>query len=148
MSDIQIEVSEIGLVHWEIIGPLKKEKEFDYEVDLNTSFQGMPDESTVIVVISASFKYQDPPNRPILEAKVNTSFKIHASNEKDLATLDIPKQGIITMLSLSISHARALITTHARGLGFIVPIVNPSEMYSRMEKQSEKSYMDKKVTTE
>jgi hypothetical protein len=73
-------------------------------------------------------------NSTLLHIKVSNVFKVQNLKDyfvKKQKKLNIPDIGLTTMLSLSISHARALLAKNTSGTDFenyYIPIVNPAEI--------------------
>jgi len=77
----------------------------------------------------------------LVHIKVANTFYIEKMKEfiaADGIALDLPDSGLITMLSLSISHARAILAKNTSGTVFenyYLPIVNPSEIAKQVFKK-------------
>lgn len=98
-------------------------------------------ESLVEMLLSATFTDQ---------AKENVLMKIKTSNvffllelqqllDKETKQYNIPDNIMVTMLSLSISHTRALLAKNALGTKFselYIPIVNPAELFNNLFNRS------------
>lgn len=77
--------------------------------------------------LKVSFKYQDS-IEPCLQAEIQNLFEI-----KDLpkyiegTNINLPREALITIVSLSVSHSRALIANYTAGSAFsdtVLPIVD------------------------
>ena len=56
-------------------------------------------------------------------------------HKPDSETYDIPNNVMVTFLSLSVSHTRALLAKNAQGTNFAglyIPIVNPSDLFNQL----------------
>lgn len=134
MENVNIQLHDINLVSWNAIGPFRQDQS-QVGMDINTSFKTHQEHPIVQVEVIVRFYYDDHKAETIVEGKIVTSFKIDG-NKKDINKLDLADQAFITMLSLSISHARALITHHSKSVGlsgFVVPIVNPTDIFNKMK---------------
>ena len=120
---------------------------FDEQVELNDLTQIVlgfelktninPIENSVELLLAAVYSLQSE-NKVIMRIRTSTVFLI-----PELATLkkeeenvfDIPDDILTTMLSLSITHTRALLAKNAIGTKFadlILPIVNPTDMFKQL----------------
>lgn len=77
-------------------------------------------------------------NNVLVHIKVSNVFKVDNLEtflKDDGKTFDIPDNGLVTMLSLSISHTRALLSKSTQGTAyssFLIPIVNPVEIMKQI----------------
>ncbi len=108
---------------------------FKFGFELTTNFN--LSESTVELILSAIF---------IEENNGNVFMKIKTSNlflfselaffyNKEKNEFNIPDNVLVTFLSLSISHTRALLAKSAIGTkfaDFYIPIVNPTEVLKQL----------------
>ncbi|MBI5540312.1 MAG: hypothetical protein HY951_09665 [Bacteroidia bacterium] len=125
-----------------------KDVEFfiDEQVDLNDSTQitlGFelktninPIENTVELLLAAIYSLQSE-NKVIMKIRTSNIFLIPelATLKKEENVFDIPDDILTTMLSLSITHTRALLAKNAVGTKFadlILPIVNPTDMFKQL----------------
>jgi hypothetical protein len=80
----------------------------------------------------------------LVHIKIANTFyieKIKGFIAADGKALDLPDSGLITMLSLSISHTRAILAKNTSGTVFenyYLPIVNPSEIAKQVFKEPNK----------
>lgn len=140
MDQVNIQLSDISLQSFNVIGPLRQEQS-EIGLDINTSFDSGVDRPLVKGNVFVRFYYKDSIDETILDGKVATTFMLPGV-EGDIKKIDLPDQVFITMLSLSISNARALILHHTKSAGlngFMIPIVNPTEIYNRMKEKIKKS---------
>ena len=90
---------------------------------------------SIIRISDQGFFVQHDRSQVPLSGIVRTDYKVsNLKNVKnnDNNVLDIPDQAMITMLSIAISHLRALLTKNASSTlhqNLILPIVNPAEIY-------------------
>lgn len=83
--------------------------------------------------------FVDPNNGNIL-MKIKTSnvflfLELANYHKPDTNEFNIPDNVMVTFLSLSISHSRALLSKNAMGTKFadlIIPIVNPSDILKKL----------------
>lgn len=103
--------------------------------ELTTNFS--LSEKTVELVLSTQFS-----NRPsgvvFMKIKVSNVFLVMELEQflnSELKTFSIPDNVMVTFLSLSISHSRALLSKSALGTKFselYIPIVNPIEIAKQL----------------
>lgn len=106
---------------------------FSVETDINF------DEETFEIKVNYSLK-SNLTGLSYVQIKVSNLFRI--SNLKDYSTEDkahvtLPHTTLITMLSLSISHTRALLAKNTAGTTleqYLLPIVNPTEIAKQIFK--------------
>ncbi len=104
-----------------------------FELTINCDLK----EKSVEMLLSTIFV--DPNNGNIL-MKIKTSnvflfLELANYYKPDTNEFNIPDNVMVTFLSLSISHSRALLSKNAMGTKFadlIIPIVNPSEILKKL----------------
>lgn len=104
-----------------------------FELTINCDLK----EKSVEMLLSTIFV--DPNNGNIL-MKIKTSnvflfLELANYHKPDTNEFNIPDNVMVTFLSLSISHSRALLSKNAMGTKFadlIIPIVNPSEILKKL----------------
>ncbi|EMR00805.1 hypothetical protein [Cesiribacter andamanensis] len=113
------------------------------EAGLNITLSVEPQlaEEMVRFTVEAGFNLPDEPARFLAGGKVRTDYKVE--NLKSLAVkqgeeerLELPDQIAITMLSIAISHLRALLARSVCGTRhshLILPIVNPAELFQQVK---------------
>jgi hypothetical protein len=115
--------------------PLVNPSEFNISFQINNKIN--PEDNTVELNLSAIFS--DIAGGDIfMRIKTNNIFiilELASLHDPKNNTFNIPDNIIITMLSLSISHTRALLAKNASGTKFselYIPIVNPSEVFNQL----------------
>lgn len=108
--------------------------------ELTTNFS--LSEKTVELVLSTQFSNRPISNRPsgvvFMKIKVSNVFVVMELEQflnSELKTFSIPDNVMVTFLSLSISHSRALLSKSALGTKFAelyIPIVNPIEIAKQL----------------
>lgn len=79
------------------------------------------------------------------QSSVKSIFNLQFENNNlsKESKVDIDKQSLITMLSLSISHTRAIMATYTNGTSheqLVVPIINPTALFTEtLEKELRQS---------
>ena len=104
-------------------------------IDIRFQFHTDIEQEKIGLVVEALFYNKEDPSQVLLSGRVRTDYKV--VNLKSLKirgseSIDIPDQAMISMLSIAISHLRAVLARHASGTkhhDLILPIVNPGEIY-------------------
>lgn len=138
---VSLSISIIGIfdqgffVNEEISLPDKK----DASMDIRFNFTLNIEEEKMGFNLETIFYRQEDPAQVLLSGRVRTDYKVE--NLKSLQVqgsenIDVPDQAMITMLSIAISHLRAVLARHASGTkhqDLILPIVNPGEIYKQFK---------------
>ena len=132
-----LHVTDIGLVSWYAAGPFKDGYLDELEMELTSDFFFPHDEENcnVRTHILVDFFYPDSKDTAVLRGEVSTSFLLEGISSEDLAQVSADDQYYITMLSVSISHTRAVLEQQSKALGlsgFILPLLNPTETFRKM----------------
>ncbi len=96
-----------------------------------------PDEHTIEMVFAVLYT-DNIENKTILKIRTSNVFLVPdllTFKKKDEMVFDIPEGILVTLLSLSISHTRALLAKNANGTKFSdlnLPIVNPTDIYNKL----------------
>lgn len=129
---VEIQISRIKQYSFTINeGIYKQNSTLDVRIDTKHSID--IDKSLMDITLRILFKYPDLEDYCIQSEISNIFFvkdllKYAVEGEENLA---IPSKALVTMMSLSISHARALISSSVGGSlynGIILPLVNPEEV--------------------
>ena len=127
-----IRISDQGFfVNEEVSLPDKTAAGMDIRLRVDHNFE----EEKLAFIVEAVFYVQNGRSQVLLSGKVRTDYQVE--NLKNLKSndgnvLDVPDQAMITMLSIAISHLRAVLTKNASSTlhqNLILPIVNPAEIY-------------------
>lgn len=130
---------------------IRKIKELEFSID---STAKAPEEPTIgfgvitttdiekeIFEIQVTYDLKNPESDSILvHIKVSTVFNLLDIKQflnEDNKSLNLPNNGLITMLSLSISHTRAILAKNTFGTDYetyYLPIVNPTEIANEVFK--------------
>lgn len=145
MDKVELQVHDVVLSDWNLIGPIREGYENVISMNIHTNFSLSDQQEMILVEVGVNFFYPENTEEIVLKGRVITGYKIKGEGiPENMTAYDIPDQLMITMLSIAISHTRALIINQAKasGLrGFIVPLANPTEIFQRMKakvvKQSE-----------
>lgn len=131
-----IRVSDQGYFVNEDIPLLDKS---DASMDIRFQFNLKIEEEEVGFNVESLFYLQEDPTQILLSGRVRTDYKVE--NLKSLKVqgrekIDVPDQAMTTMLSIAISHLRAILARHSSGTrhqNLILPIVNPGEIYKQFK---------------
>ncbi|WP_224994324.1 hypothetical protein [Cesiribacter sp. SM1] len=135
-------IAELGFfVNEELSLPTGKEA----GLNISLSFAPQLAEELVRFTVEAGFHLPDEPTKVLAGGKVRTDYKVE--NLKKLATrqgeqerINLPDQAVITMLSIAISHLRALLARNLSGTRhnqLMLPILNPTELFMQIKTGSE-----------
>lgn len=128
---------------------VKKIKEVEFFVDEEIELANPPianikfelttninlDDKSVEMLLTTFFE-----NQGIMFMKIKTSnvflfLELADFHKSDKNEFDLPDSVLITFLSLSISHSRALLAKNAIGTKFAdlyIPIINPTEVFKQL----------------
>ncbi len=111
--------------------------------DLNVNFQVVTklnhEDKTIEILLTAQYVDKSSEN-VLLKIKTSNLFTVLELvdfYEHDKNTYDIPDNVMVTLLSLSVSHTRALLAKNAQGTKFekyIIPIINPNDLFNKLFK--------------
>lgn len=127
IKDIEFVVNE----EYELAEPSIANIGFELTTHINLN------ENSVEMLLSTTFV---DPNQGNVLMKIKTSnvflfLELANFKKPDTTEFDIPDNVMITFLSLSISHSRALLAKNAQGTKFAdlyIPIVNPSQLLKNL----------------
>lgn len=140
MNEVRISIVDIRLTNWNVLGPFEQDKG-QLKLDINTRIDSHPAKRQLDVVISVNFYNEKDPEHTILNAEAMTQFALEIDEDSIRENrIDIPDQAVITMISIGISHARALVTTQSKALGLqgiSIPILNPTVIFKQIKEKWE-----------
>lgn len=105
---------------------------FDYQINSK--------EGTINFGVKVSFTDSEE-QKEFFSGKVQTLFKVDVrgkKNKDNRYVIDYDDQMLITMLSLSISHARGILARSVSGTihqNLIIPVVNPTYLFNEVVKK-------------
>ena len=127
-----IRISDQGFfVNENVALPDKTAAGLDIRLRIDHNFE----EEKLGFIVEAIFYAQQDRSQVLLSGIVRTDYQaenLKKLKSKDSTVLDIPDQPMITMLSIAISHLRAVLTKNISSTvhkHLILPIVNPAEIY-------------------
>lgn len=105
----------------------------NFQVTTNISLN----DKTVEMLLTAQFAEKSD---GIVLLKIKTSnvflvLELADFHKSENETYDIPDNVMVTFLSLSVSHTRALLAKNAQGTkfdGLYIPIVNPTDLFNQL----------------
>lgn len=95
------------------------------------------DEKTVEILLTAQFA-EIAEGTVLLKIKTSNVFSVLELvdfHKPESETYNIPDNVMVTLLSLSVSHTRALLAKNAQGTrfaGLYIPIVNPTDLFNQL----------------
>ncbi len=100
------------------------------------------EDKSIEMLLTTYFADQDPGNMFMKIKTSNVFLFLELANfyKPENNEFDIPDNVLVTLLSLSISHSRALLAKNALGTKFAdlyIPIVNPSEILKQLFKKKQ-----------
>jgi hypothetical protein len=109
-----------------------KKREIEFYLKVDTQFN--LGEDVIKFDVRPVFHVKNHPEEHVLSNTSRTVFKTKGLREflDEENKLNIPDQYLITMLSISITHARALLSKSSLGSRFsnlFIPIVNPAAIF-------------------
>ncbi len=105
----------------------------NFQVTTNISLK----DKTVEMLLTAQFA-EKTGGPVVLKIKTSNVFSVHELADfykPENETYDIPVNVMVTFLSLSVSHTRALLAKNAQGTkfgGLYIPIVNPTDLFNQL----------------
>ncbi len=140
MDSVSLKIIDLFLLKWDAIGPFKEQSLVNFDVQTRFNQSG---NNGIEVRVDVGFRYPDI-KEPVIKCATITIFEVLNEKGERISTIQedqLPDSIFISMLSISISHARALIAerTKAAGMsGFLLPIANPTDIFNRMKQKSAK----------
>jgi hypothetical protein len=152
MSEVKIQfgIKEIKELEFFVNEDLHVSGPFDFNHNITISTDG-PQESVSFIILINYFLAKT--QTPFMRSKTVTVFGV-----KDLKSLskvmegrevfDIPDQLLVTMFSISFSHARALLARSSAGTKYsklLIPLINPDQELRRLFGQRLEKMVDPPV---
>jgi len=115
--------------------------DFDLAKGVNINFEVTTnikkEDTTVEILITTTFSDKNE-SKPFLRIKVSNVFllpEVLSLPQPEKDAFKLPNDLLVTLLSLSISHSRALLAKNVLGTRFqevYIPIVNPTEVAGKL----------------
>lgn len=135
--EIGIAIRDIFLSEWIAKGPFENKDKGELKLTINTHLHFSAENRMIVVSNAVNYYYEKEPDNYILDCKVSTQYELqHGDNNQIDESTDIPDQLFITMISISISHTRALFLQQAKSngiVGLMLPMINPTDVYNRLK---------------
>jgi len=142
MDSIGIAVSDIRLTNWVVGDAIPFLKPTGTKMDFQTHLNSIPIERKIRIRNEIRMQESTEDNSPFLSGVVETDFLLNVNdNQIKSEQIDIPDQAMITMISIAISHARALFLAQTKASsigGIVLPLLNPTEIYKNIKAEIEK----------
>jgi hypothetical protein len=128
-------IARIKDLAFEINEEITIDEQVGGSVNFNNSFDLLVEKNIVNITIEARFFKEDPNKDTFIKGKVLTSFFVKDLNtfriEGDEDNIHLPHQAMATLMSIAVTHTRALIAKATMGSKFnnvYIPVVNPNEL--------------------
>ncbi|MFN6946284.1 MAG: hypothetical protein ACK4ND_15145 [Cytophagaceae bacterium] len=119
---------------------LNSEEEIVFTMSSSIGFDKKEEAVSISILVDFSDKNS---GKSMLKGVVRTIFHVEGLNRlqiKNADSYDIPDNIMTMLLSLSVTHARAILATHTNGTAhseLLIPIINPAEFFNQIKKQLE-----------
>lgn len=136
-NQVNIKVKKIKDIEFSVNEAVTIENPEEFAIGFELTINIKLEDNTVELVLSALFsdKLQGNVFMKIKTSNIFLLLELADFQNPDTNGFDIPDNLLITLLSLSISHTRALLAKNAIGTTFsdlYIPIVNPSEVFKQL----------------
>jgi hypothetical protein len=136
-KQVKIAIKKIKDIEFSVNEALSPEDLASFNFGFELTINLVLDDNSVEMILSAIFS--DKPQGDIF-MKIKTSnvfslLELADFHNPENNEFNIPDNILVTLLSLSISHTRALLAKNAQGTKFAdlyIPIVNPSEVLKQL----------------
>jgi len=141
-EQVNIAISRIKEVEYFINESIELQPSAQVNINFKVTTNIKIDDKTVEMLLTAQFA-EKAEGIVLLKIKTSNVFSVLelADFQKpENETYDIPDNVMITFLSLSISHTRALLAKNAQGTKFAdlyIPIVNPTDLFNQLFRASQ-----------
>ena len=138
-EQVTIAISRIKEVEYFINESLGLQPGAQLNINFQATMNFKPDDNTVEILLTAQF-IEMAGGIPLLKIKTSNVFSVLELADfynPQSQTYDIPDNVMVTILSLSVSHTRALLAKNAQGTKFAglhIPIVNPTDLFNQLFK--------------
>jgi hypothetical protein len=141
-KQVNIAVSRIKEVEYSINESIEIQSSAQVNINFQVTTNFNLDDQTVELLFTAQFAEI---TEGIVFLKIKTSnvfsvFELADFHKPGSETYDIPDDVMVTFLSLSVSHTRALLAKNAQGTKFAhlyIPIVNPNDLFNQLFKAAQ-----------
>ncbi len=136
-EQVNIAISRIKEVEYFINESIELQPGAQVNISFQVTTNIKLDDKTVEMLLTAQFA-ETTEGIVLLKIKTSNVFSVleladyHKSENE---TYDIPDNVMVTFLSLSVSHTRALLAKNSQGTkfaGLYIPIVNPTDLFNQL----------------
>lgn len=141
-EQVNIAISRIKEVEYFINESTELQPGAQVSINFQVTTNFKLDDKTVEMILTAQFAEMTE-GIVLLKIKTSNVFSVLELAEfykPESETYDIPDNVMVTFLSLSVSHTRALLAKNAQGTkfaGMYIPIVNPADLFNQLFKAAQ-----------
>ena len=141
-EQVTIAISRIKEVEYFINESLELQPDAQVNINFQVTTNFNLEDNTVEILLTAQF-IEITASIALLKIKTSNVFFVNELADfynPQNQTYDIPDNIMVTILSLSVSHTRALLAKNAQGTkfaGFYIPIVNPTDLFNQLFKTAQ-----------
>ena len=136
-EQVKIAISRIKEVEYFINESIELQPGAQVNINFQVTTNFKLEDKTVEMILTAQFAEV---TEGIVLLKIKTSnvfsvLELADFHKPESETYDIPDNVMVTFLSLSVSHTRALLAKNAQGTkfaGLYIPIVNPTDLFNQL----------------
>ena len=141
-EQVNIAISRIKEVEYFINESIELQPGAQLNINFQVTTNFKLDDKTVEMLLTAQFAEM---TEGIVLLKIKTSnvfsvLELEDFHKPESETYNIPDNVMVTFLSLSVSHTRALLAKNAQGTkfaGLYIPIVNPTDLFNQLFKTAQ-----------
>jgi hypothetical protein len=136
-EQVNIAISRIKEVEYFINESIELKPDAQVNINFQVTTNIKLDDKTVEMLLTAQFT-EITGGIVLLKIKTSNEFSVRELadyHKPESETYDIPDNVMVTFLSLSVSHTRALLAKNAQGTkfaGLYIPIVNPTDLFNQL----------------
>ncbi len=138
MTEFQLVVLDVLMTEWSIVEKDIQVQLKEIKVNVNTNFVFFEPEQIVRVTIKLEYFEEKKPQVTLVNCSVRTDVLItQKSGEKINKQTDVPDPILISIISMAISHSRAIFLSEVKKTvykGLLLPVTNPVEIYESLKK--------------
>lgn len=136
-EQVNIAISRIKEVEYFINESIELQQGAQVNINFQVTTNFKLDDKTVEMLLTAQFT-EITKGSVLLKIKTSNVFSVlelEDFHKTESETYDLPDNLMVTILSLSVSHTRALLAKNAQGTkfsGLYIPIVNPNDLFNQL----------------
>lgn len=141
-EQVTIAISRIKEVEYFINESLELQPDAQVNINFQVTTNFNLEDNTVEILLTSQF-IEITASIALLKIKTSNVFFVNELADfyyPQNQTYDIPDNIMVTILSLSVSHTRALLAKNAQGTkfaGLYIPIVNPTDLFNQLFKTAQ-----------